>query len=179
MGKGLEYYDSPVLRQRAEEVSELNGEIRQLVSAMGETMLMHKGVGLAAPQVGESIRLFVMCVERETEEGELVFCKTPRVFINPVITAVSEESVLGIEGCLSIPGLRGSVYRPKQVSVEAIDINGEPFTETLEGFVARIVMHETDHLNGILYIDKMEMPKNPKKFQTSLERIKRRYHVVP
>ena len=70
-------------------------------------------------------------------------------------------------------------YRPKQVSVEAIDINGEPFTETLEGFVARIVMHETDHLNGILYIDKMEMPKNPKKFQTSLERIKRRYHVVP
>ncbi|ANH78211.1 peptide deformylase [Candidatus Chlamydia sanziniae] len=177
MIRRLEYYGSPILRQKAALIPEITGDIQDLARDMYETMLAHKGVGLAAPQVGRSLSLFVMCVEGETEEGELIFSKFPKVFINPVLSKFAEQLVLGKEGCLSIPGLRGEVVRPAQVTVTAMNLTGQMFTETLEGFPARIVMHETDHLHGILYIDRMEEPKDPKKFKTFLEKIKRRYNT--
>ncbi len=174
MIRDLEYYGSPVLRRQADPVLELTDEIRVLVQDMYETMVEHKGVGLAAPQIGVSKSLFVMCVERETEDGDLIFCDYPRVFINPTIISTSETLVSGREGCLSIPGLRADVLRPHAIRVQAMNLDGQVFIDDYEGFVARIIMHETDHLNGILYIDKMETPKNPKKFQAVLERIKRK-----
>ncbi|WP_348663873.1 peptide deformylase [Chlamydia vaughanii] len=176
MIKELEYYGSPILRKKALEISEITDEIRQLVQDMYETMVAHKGVGLAAPQVGESISVFVMCVEGENEDGDLIFCDFPRVYINPVISSPSEELLLGREGCLSIPGLRGEVYRPERITVTAMNLDGQEFTEHLEGFTARIILHETDHLHGVLYIDKMEEPKDSKKFKAALEKIRRRYN---
>ncbi|WP_100934085.1 peptide deformylase [Candidatus Chlamydia corallus] len=177
MIRRLEYYGSPILRKKSSQVPEITDEIRNLVIDMCDTMGAHRGVGLAAPQVGKNISLFVMCVEKETEDGELIFCETPRVFINPVLSDPSETLVIGKEGCLSIPGLRGEVLRPQKITVTAMDLNGKIFTEHLEGFIARIVMHETDHLNGVLYIDLMEEPRDSKKFKAALEKIKRRYNT--
>ncbi|ADZ18922.1 MULTISPECIES: peptide deformylase [Chlamydia] len=176
MIRELEYYGSPTLRREADAILDITDEIRQLAQDMYETMVAHKGVGLAAPQVGESVRLFVMCVEGETEDGDLIFCDFPKVYINPVLSDVSEDLVLGREGCLSIPGLRADVYRPRSITVKAINLDGQEFTEHLEGFPARIIMHENDHLNGVLYIDKMEEPKDYKKFKSTLEKIRRRYN---
>ena len=85
--------------------------------------------------------------------------------------------MIAYEGCLSIPGLRGEVFRPDRVTVTAMNLDGQKFSETLEGFPARIVMHETDHLHGILYIDRMEEPRDVKKFKVALEKIKRRYNT--
>ncbi|AAP99039.1 polypeptide deformylase [Chlamydia pneumoniae TW-183] len=177
MIRRLEYYGSPILRKKSSPIAEITDEIRNLVSDMCDTMEAHRGVGLAAPQVGKNVSLFVMCVDRETEDGELIFSESPRVFINPVLSDPSETPIIGKEGCLSIPGLRGEVFRPQKITVTAMDLNGKIFTEHLEGFTARIIMHETDHLNGVLYIDLMEEPKDPKKFKASLEKIKRRYNT--
>ncbi|SPN74170.1 Peptide deformylase,peptide deformylase,N-formylmethionyl-tRNA deformylase,peptide deformylase,Polypeptide deformylase [Chlamydia serpentis] len=176
MIRRLEYYGSPILRKKSVLITEITDEIQNLVRDMCDTMEAHRGVGLAAPQVGKNISLFVMCVERESLDGELIFCESPRVFINPTLSNPSETLVIGREGCLSIPGLRGEVFRPKNITVTAMDLNGKTFTENLEGFTARIIMHETDHLNGILYIDLMEEPRDPKKFKAALEKIKRRYN---
>ncbi|EPP34372.1 peptide deformylase [Chlamydia ibidis] len=176
MIRDLAYYGNAVLRKEADSITEITDDIRNLVQDMYETMVAHKGVGLAAPQVGKSLRLFVMCVSGETEDGELIFCDFPRVYINPVISHCSEDLVIGREGCLSIPGLRGDVFRPNKITVTAMNLDGQTFVEEWEGFPARIIMHETDHLNGILYIDKMEEPRDLKKFRAALEKIKRRYN---
>ena len=177
MIRRLEYYGSPVLREKAKEITEITEDIRSLVQDMYETMIAHKGVGLAAPQIGKSLSLFVMCVEGETPDGELIFCDFPKVFINPALSSPSEHLVIAYEGCLSIPGLRGEVFRPDRVTVTAMNLDGQKFSETLEGFPARIVMHETDHLHGILYIDRMEETRDVKKFKVALEKIKRRYNT--
>ncbi|MEF9519806.1 peptide deformylase [Chlamydia crocodili] len=177
MIRELEYYGSHTLRRKADIIPEITAEIRQLVQDMYETMVAHKGVGLAAPQVGESVSLFVMCVAGETEDGDLIFCDFPKVYINPVLSDPSEDLVIGREGCLSIPGLRADVYRPQSITVTALNLDGQEFTEKLEGFPARIIMHENDHLLGVLYIDKMEEPKDSKKFKAALEKIRRRYNA--
>ncbi|MBQ8498243.1 peptide deformylase [Chlamydia sp.] len=178
MIRDLEYYDSPILRKVAAPVDEITDELRQLVLDMSETMAFHKGVGLAAPQVGQSISLFIMGVEKELEDGELVFCSFPKVFINPVIVQKSEQLVFGNEGCLSIPGLRGDVARPDKITVTATNLDGQSFTMVLEGFLARVVMHETDHLHGILYIDRMSDSCKTKQFKNSLEKIRRKYSIL-
>lgn len=174
MIRNLRYYGDPVLRKEAESVNEVTDDIRLLIQDMYETMVHHKGVGLAAPQIGVSLRIFIMDVEKETEDGQLIFCEFPRIYINPVLSDASSKMVLGNEGCLSIPGLRGDVYRPDAITITAQNLDGHTFTERLENFVARIAMHETDHLHGILYVDKMEPPKDQRYFQKSLENIKRK-----
>lgn len=178
MIRDLEYYDSPILRKVAAPIDEITDELRQLVLDMSETMAFYKGVGLAAPQVGQSISLFIMGVEKELEDGELVFCDFPKVFINPVITQKSEQLVYGNEGCLSIPGLRGEVARPDKITVTAKNLDGQPFSMALEGFLARIVMHETDHLHGVLYIDRMSDKDKTRQFKNNLEKIRRKYSIL-
>lgn len=175
MIRDLEYYGSPVLRQQAQQVSSITQDIRLLIQDMYETMVYHKGVGLAAPQVGASLSIFVMDVEKETANGDLVFCEFPRVYINPVLSDPAPQNIIGKEGCLSIPKLRGDVYRPKAVTITAQNLDGQLFTERLEGFVARIAMHEVDHLHGILYIDRMEKSRHHKFFKKELERIQKQY----
>lgn len=133
-----------VLRQVAQPVPEVNDEIRQLAEDMFETMIAADGVGLACPQVGKSLRMFVLIADDEVR----------RVFINPQIIKTSEERCDYDEGCLSIPQIYESISRPKSITVQATNEQGKPFTLEADGFLARIIQHEYDHLDGILYIDR-------------------------
>ena len=133
-----------VLRQVANPVEEVNDEIRQLAEDMFETMIENDGVGLAAPQVGKSLRMFVVIADDEVR----------RVFINPQIIKTSEEVGEYDEGCLSIPQVYETIVRPVAVTVQALNEKGKPFVLEADGLLARIIQHEYDHLDGILYIDR-------------------------
>lgn len=133
-----------ILRQKAQPVEEVNDEIRQLAEDMFETMLAADGVGLACPQVGKSLRMFVLIADDNVR----------RVFINPQIIQTSKEVCDYDEGCLSIPQVYEIITRPQKVTVQALNEKGRPFTLDADGFLARIIQHEYDHLEGILYIDR-------------------------
>lgn len=137
----------PTLHKKAKPVTKVNREMRQLLDDMAETMYAAPGVGLAAPQVGVSKRIIV--VDQGGDAGKLY------QVINPVIIK-KEGWVLGQEGCLSIPGLRGEVYRYEKVQVEGLDRNGHRIWIEADGVLARIFQHEIDHLDGILYTDKSQ-----------------------
>ncbi len=146
----------PVLLGRAAEVDDASApEIQALIGAMAETMADAGGVGLAAPQVHVPLRLFVFHVP--ASRGEEGVALPLRAVINPVITPVEEAGKeLGWEGCLSIPGLRAAVPRWKEIRLSGVNEEGQPFEETLSGFAARVVQHEADHLDGVLYPMRME-----------------------
>ena len=133
-----------ILRKKAEPVTEINDEIRALVEDMFETMIDKDGVGLAAPQIGKSLRLFVVIADDDVR----------RVFINPQIIKTSTEVGEYDEGCLSIPQVYETIVRPLEVTVQAYNEKGRPFTLEADGLLARIIQHEYDHLDGILYIDR-------------------------
>src|SRR5690606_7768172 len=137
----------PVLRQKAEPVTELDGELRRLMDDMMATMYAADGVGLAAPQVGVSRRVIVVDIrERNTP---------PFALVNPEIVERSEELAREEEGCLSIPGLREIVERPARVVVEGLDRGGNVRRIEAEGLLARVLQHEVDHLDGILFIARL------------------------
>ncbi|WP_022854437.1 peptide deformylase [Thermodesulfatator atlanticus] len=136
----------PVLREKAKPVTEINGALQQLIDDMAETMYEVKGLGLAANQVGETLRLFVLDLKQREGAPELI------VFINPEIVE-AEGELFEEEGCLSIPGYSAKVKRKAKVLVRALDREGNPFEMELEGLGARAIQHELDHLNGTLYID--------------------------
>ena len=133
-----------VLRKKAEPVAEINDEIRALVEDTYETMIDKDGVGLDAPQIGKSLRLFVVIADDDVR----------RVFINPQIIKTSTEVGEYDEGCLSIPQVYETIVRPLEVTVQAYNEKGRPFTLEADGLLARIIQHEYDHLDGILYIDR-------------------------
>ena len=133
-----------ILRQKAQPVPEVNDEIRQLAEDMFETMIEADGVGLACPQIGKPLRMFVLIADDDVR----------RVFINPQIIKTSEEMSDYDEGCLSIPQVYETITRPTKVTVQALNEKGKPFTLEADGFLARIIQHEYDHLDGILYIDR-------------------------
>ena len=133
----------PILRKKARPVDEVTPRIRQQLEDMLETMREEDGVGIAGPQVGLLRRMFVA----EPEPGEVYY------MINPEILE-TEGTETGTEGCLSVPGYIGTVERPHYVKIRATDINGEEKTYEFEGMAARIMCHENDHLDGILYTDK-------------------------
>jgi peptide deformylase len=120
-------------------------EVQQLIDDLIESMREARGVGLAAPQVGEELQVFVL------EAGEIPF----KVVVNPMITPQERELVQDWEGCLSIPGLRGIVPRHPEVRVQGLDRAGNPLDYLAQGFEARIVQHEFDHLNGVVFLDRM------------------------
>lgn len=144
----LRYYGDPVLRKKAEPVASVGPEVRGLISDLFDTMYRERGIGLAAPQVGVSQRVFV--VDVEGAEGE----RAKLALVNPRIKA-SSGSVVGEEGCLSIPGIHADVKRHAEVTFEALDENGTPFTVHAGGLLARALQHELDHLDGILFIDRL------------------------
>jgi peptide deformylase len=113
-------------------------------------MVEYEGIGLAAPQVHEGVRLFVAGVEGSGDNLKIV------PFINPVITPVGDETVEDWEGCLSIPDIRGKVPRAREVVIKALDRRGKPFELALKNYPARVVQHETDHLDGVLFFDRMK-----------------------
>lgn len=141
----------PVLRKKAEGVDKLGREIKELVRDLEDTLAEADGVGLAAPQIGVARRVFVMAPP--VPEGEPR--PKPRAYINPEFLA-KEGAVVGAEeGCLSIPGIYETVKRPERVSIRAKTIDGQVIEETFEGIEARIIQHEMDHLDGVLFIDKI------------------------
>ncbi len=145
----------PVLRQRAQALdrTRIKSPVTQkLIDDMFETMAEYHGVGLAAPQVHEGLRLFVASLdsERGAEPSE------PIAIINPEITPVNAEMVDDWEGCLSIPDIRGQVPRYYEIKVRAFDRNAERIELTARGFPARVIQHETDHLDGVLFFDRMK-----------------------
>ncbi len=146
-------FPEPTLRLKAKQVTKFDTELQTLVDDMFDTMRAAPGVGLAAPQIGESLRLVV--VEYTEDEDENA---TPKkyVLVNPEIIKRSEEMVADVEGCLSLPGLAGKVERHQAVTVKAKNRFGKPLKIEAEGWLARIFQHEIDHLDGVLYIDRAE-----------------------
>jgi len=140
----------PVLKERAVEIPSITDDIKQLVEDMFETMYNASGVGLAAPQIGKGIRLFVIDAEPMDEE-KLKGAKI--AFINPLKIAENGELWPYEEGCLSLPGIREEVKRPEQITLQYQTPDGEIKTETFTGMLARVVQHEYDHLEGKLFID--------------------------
>ncbi len=139
-------YPDPFLYKKAHAVQEFGEKLDRIISDMLETMYVEEGCGLAAPQVGLDLRMMVIDVSKEK--------KQPQVFINPVITK-TEGSCTDSEGCLSVPGYRETVKRAKVITVEAFDAKGQKFEVTADGLLSRCIQHECDHLDGILYVDRV------------------------
>jgi len=139
----------PALRRKAQPVTEINAALRRHVAEMFELMYAHEGVGLAATQVARPWRLFVANPTGDPDQSDQQL-----VFINPEIVRRT-GSETAEEGCLSLPELFGDVRRAKQITVEAFDLNGELFTLELEDLPARVVLHEFDHLDGVMFPDRM------------------------
>jgi len=140
------FYPDPRLRKTSEPVTVFDQSLKDLAGRMLELMRGARGVGLAAPQVGENVRLFVM--NPTGEEGD------DHVYVNPVLEEAEGEEE-GEEGCLSLPGINAKVWRSKTLRIQAQDLEGKAFEETADGYIARVWQHETDHLNGTMIIDRM------------------------
>jgi len=143
----------PVLRRKAQKVRTFDADLQRLIDDMVETMRAAPGVGLAAPQVGVSQRVIVVEYGEDDEEDENA-PKRLYVVVNPEIVEASEETEMGVEGCLSIPGLVGEVERSRRIVVKGQNRRGQPIKLKLQGWVARIFQHEIDHLDGILFTDR-------------------------
>lgn len=141
-------YPHPTLRHKSKPIKRVDARLREIVREMFELMYVAKGVGLAANQVDLPIRLFIVNLEGDPAKSEEL------VFINPVIRMPkgTEENE---EGCLSLPGLYGNVVRPKKVRVNAYNLLGEEINADIDGLFSRVIQHETDHLDGVLFIDRM------------------------
>ncbi len=142
----IKKYPAPVLSKRAERVKEISVDIQRLIDDMIETLTLSKGVGLAAPQVGESKRIIVI---KPGEEFQ--------VFINPKIVKKSKEIESKEEGCLSFPELFINIKRPKRVEVTALNRKGEEVKVSADSFAARVFQHEIDHLDGTLFINRISL----------------------
>jgi len=145
---------APVLRRKARKVIEFDAGLQKLIDDMVETMREAPGVGLAAPQVGQAVRVIV--VEYDEEAGEDEEPRKPlKLFtmVNPEITRFSTENEFGTEGCLSIPGFAGNVNRPVEIQIRGFNQHGQPMKVKAKGWLARIFQHEIDHLNGVLFTD--------------------------
>jgi peptide deformylase len=149
-----------LLRQKAEPVERITSEWAKTAMEMIEALKAGKGVGLAGPQAGIPKRIFVAHIEGDV----------PRVFINPSLMETSPETVKYEEGCLSIPGVWAEVVRPRTVKVQAWNEKGRPFTLEADGILARVILHEYDHLEGVLFIDRLSEPKRKR----ILDKFKRR-----
>ena len=170
-------FGNPVLRKKGEHIEKVTPEIKQLIADMFETMEASHGVGLAAQQVGHALQLTVMDVRevakdrpstlelkgKPAEAAEIM----PLVLINPVVTPAGEPATGG-EGCLSFPEIFAEISRPESVDVKALNEKGKPVEFRCGGLLARAVQHETDHLNGILFIDRMER-KQKEEFRDELD----------
>jgi len=152
-----------VLRQQASPVENINGALATLARNMAETMFEDQGIGLAAPQIGQPMRLIVVDFSLGQDRQHVV------VMINPQILG-EEGKEVHEEGCLSIPGIYGDVTRATQIGVRFLDVNGDPHELECKGLRARVVLHETDHLNGVLFVDRIS-PLRRKMLQGKLRKL--------
>jgi peptide deformylase len=157
-------YGHPVLRQKGARIETITPEIKKLIADMFETMEANHGVGLAAQQIGQALQLTVIDVSGVKDRPSTLELKgepadvndlMPLVLINPEVKPVGEAATGG-EGCLSFPEIYAEISRPQSVDVKALDAKGRPIEFRCGGLLARAVQHETDHLNGLLFIDRMD-----------------------
>lgn len=182
MSMRVTQYGEPVLKQAGEPVSEFGTELADLAEAMIETMYAEDGIGLAAQQVDRPIRLCVIDVNFEDRPPDYPYeldGKTPPLdlimplaLVNPEVQTEPGHDVDYEEGCLSFPDIRGMVKRPAYLTVEFQDLQGHPHTLTCGGILARVIQHEVDHLNGVLFIDRMT-PQELKKIESRVKKLKR------
>ena len=165
----LAYYGEEILRKKSQPVTALTSQIKKIIEEMVETMDGSEGIGLAAPQIHHSLKLFVMRKPILTQENQLELGEV-KVVINPVLSQPSKEQWVAQEGCLSIPNLTALVQRPKEVTIEYENLQGEKIKERVAGWQARIMMHEYDHLEGILFIDRLEVEEKLK-LEYTLEKL--------
>jgi len=142
----ITYYPAGVLRGTAKPVEKIDDSIRRLVERMTDIMIEHRGIGLAAPQAGVPLRLFIISLDVSRENV--------RVYVNPTVTPAGELEELE-EGCLSVPGVWTKVRRYKKATVTATDLDGHPFTEEADGMYARCLQHEYDHIEGTTIVNRM------------------------
>ncbi len=170
----LRYFGDPVLREHSKPIEEITDEIKELAHFMIDYADNNNGIGLSAVQVGVPIRLFTLRDYVILPDGKWTL-SAPKVFINPKIIWKSKETELDTEGCLSFPNLQiGPIERPLKIQIEATDLEGNRFTEEREGLNARVAFHENDHLNGVLYIDRLP-PRVRKDIEPKLQEIKKQY----
>ena len=167
------YYDDPVLRTKALPIEDITDEIRRLSEDMIETMIHHNGVGLAGPQVGKLLRIFIIRDEIIEADGKVDY-GLPEVMLNPVLSRPSKETAVMPEGCLSIPGVHYDVARPAKIHIRYQKLDKTFAEEEVAGFRARVIMHENDHLNGVLYFDRLT-PEVRKKLEPRLRAVKQKY----
>ncbi|MDB4770522.1 peptide deformylase [bacterium] len=141
-------YPHPTLRVRSKPIRRVNKELRNMAAEMLDLMYEAEGVGLAANQVNLPVRIFVVNPSGERGDGEEM------VLLNPELQ-MPKGSVTGQEGCLSLPGVFGQVKRPKSIRLSAFDLKGNPVERTVDGFLARVIQHESDHLDGVMFFDRM------------------------
>ena len=156
-------YGHPTLRIKTKDLEQIDDDIRNLADDMIDTMITAEGIGLAAPQVNQSISLLVVN-NTFIEDGEV-----PKAYINPVIKETGGNCVLE-EGCLSIPDIREDVERPETITIKYLDIDGVEREERCNGMLARVLLHEIDHLNGVLFVDRIS-PMKRKLLSKKLKKI--------
>lgn len=142
--------NNPILRAMSEPVKRFDADLKKFAKDLRETMIKARGLGIAAPQVGRNIRVFIAVLNYKTDNQAIV------TMVNPEIVAHGKEMETGEEGCLSLPGKYGNVERFKRVTVEFFDLTGGRQVFELSGLNARVVQHENDHINGVLFVDRMK-----------------------
>lgn len=154
--RGIVLYPDPVLLRRARAVDAIDGWVRELIEDMVRVMREEEGAGIAAPQVGEDVRIFVVEARPgRADGGEGDAAEPLGVYINPSLVEASGPVEPDEEGCLSLPGIRADILRPPTVTIEATDLEGRVFRRTASGMLARIWQHEFDHLEGRLILDRL------------------------
>jgi len=161
----IKIYGEDVLRQESSPIENLDGVMIEFFESLSRSMVYAKGLGLAANQVGRAIRAFAIDMSHfDVLEG-------PKVIINPEIVQIGGKIITGEEGCLSFPGLYQMIERPEKVTIKSIDYDGNEYYYEASGMPARVMLHEIDHLNGVLFIDKLS-PAQRRLIKGKLTRIK-------
>lgn len=164
MSLRIVHYNDPILRKKGDAVTVFDPALRKLAKAMIDTMHTAEGIGLAAQQIGEALQLCVVDLRESSEDFDWLLDGAhpplslfmPMIIVNPVITVAKDTSTEIVEeGCLSFPEIRGDVKRPEEISVKFSDEHGVPHTLVCNGLLARCILHEADHLDGVLFIDRM------------------------
>ena len=165
MSLRITHYDEPILREQGKRVEHFDAELAELCDQMVDTMYENEGIGLAAQQIGQALQLCVVDVPRgrdsdyeftldgKTPPAELIM---PMALVNPTVETLPSHDTTYEEGCLSFPGINGTVARPDKIRVSFQDENGNPHVMECNGLLGRCIQHEVDHLNGILFIDRMK-----------------------
>lgn len=161
----IKVYGEEILRQESNAIENIDGQMVNYLESITRTMQYAKGLGLAANQVGRAIRAFSIDLSHFDVLAE------PKVFVNPEIMEIGGNVVTGEEGCLSFPGLYQTIERPEKVTIKSINLDGKEYFFEADGMVARVILHEIDHLDGILFIDKLS-PAQRRLIKGKLNKIK-------